>query len=63
MTWTERTPSQSIAGFMIAGYGAEAGEAGGDVVFLAYRDQVMAVGEEQGHPGGFDHVHGLSVCT
>ena len=43
-------PSQSIAGFMIAGYGAEAEDAVGDVVFLADRDQAMAVDEVQGHP-------------
>jgi hypothetical protein len=49
-------PNQSIAGFMIAGYSAEAGDAGGDVVFLADRDQVMAVDEVQEHPGRFDHV-------
>jgi hypothetical protein len=34
-------PSQTIAGFLIGGYGAEAGDAGGDFVFLADRDQAM----------------------
>jgi len=40
-------PSQSIAGFMIAGYGAEAEDAGGDVVFLGDRDQAAVVDEVQ----------------
>ena len=50
MTWTERMPGPGIVRFMIAGHGAE--DAGGDVVFLADRDQAMALDEVQGTRAG-----------
>jgi hypothetical protein len=45
-------PSQGIVGFMIGGYGygygAEAGDAGGDSYSSVDRDQAMAVDEVYG---------------
>jgi hypothetical protein len=49
-------PSQSIAGFMIAGYSAEAGDADGMSCSWRIEIRVMAVDEVQEHPGRFDHV-------